>query len=265
MASLAPGACRCHRVTGSLCRGCCEGFLPCWSGSRAHSPLCPLGQLCFPVLLFAPQCTGFFLLLPPRLACPAPTPGVARIWGPTISTFSLIPGAEEAQLLDRVWAWLAGWSPVGRCRAKRGQSQPELGSNPDSASLGCVAAGEPPLRLCKASWRSDPGRTSKPCHLGASVRRQVALGQGRGSPEGVQVGPGRGRGGVLSTAQVPRADLGQGRDRCLHQMPSDKLTWSLSGGLNRGAEQLPRSGWTEPRVSRLRKEGPGGSAAALGH
>lgn len=41
---------------------------------------------------------------------------------------------------------------------------------------------------------------------------------------------------------VPRADLGQGRDRGLPQVPSDKPTWSLSGGLNGGTEQLPQPG-----------------------
>lgn len=47
----------------------------------------------------------------------------------------------------------------------------------------------------------------------------------------------------MSEAPRPRADLGQGKDRCLPQGPSDKLTSSLSGELIRGAEQLPLSGW----------------------
>lgn len=118
-------------------------------------------------------------------------------------------------------------------------------------SPGWVAAGEPGAEAAQ-SLLAGPGRTPEPRCLDMSASRRAALGQGQtalrrpGGAGGLGTQPGRGRGGVLSTMSMPRADLGQGRDRGLPQVPSDKLTWSLSGGLNRGAEQLPQPGQARP-------------------
>lgn len=67
-----------------------------------------------------------FFLLPPCPACLDPTPGV--LGPPGNFSFSLVSGAEEAWLSGRLWAWLAGWSPVGRCRGKRRAEPARAGS-----------------------------------------------------------------------------------------------------------------------------------------
>lgn len=120
---------------------------------------------------------------------------------------------------------------------------------------------------------AGPGGTPWPWCLGMSVRGRAAPGQGRGRPQDGQVWPedwepGQGEAGVEPSAQWgrPQAGLGQGRDRCLPQGPSDKLTSSVSGGRSSPPDQAKGDRNPESMAGALglRKEGPGGLSCCPG-
>lgn len=235
--SLSDSALLCHRCGRACCpAGPGPGHA---AGLQAHTCLL---SLVLPPLFWVNSLVFFsfsFFLLPPCPACLQPTPAVLGTWGPlAISTFLWFQGMKKSGFqTGSGHGWQAG--PSGQVRRqKEGRASSSRVRVPAALPAARLQASEL-QRLRGASWQvlEAPSPLPQPWCLGMSVRGRAALGQGRGCPWDGQVWPedwepGQGEAGVEPFAQSgrPQAGLGQGRDRCLPQGPSDRLTSSLSGG-----------------------------------